>query len=80
MVENFYFVLDCYYLIGNGGMNVLVSVEILYNGVCDYFINGNMCIEIESVVDIVIWKSSSEFYYDVVEDGSNVSFNIVVEI
>lgn len=60
-------------------MNASVSVEILHNGVRDHFTNGNMRIEIESVADIATWKSSSEFHYDAVEDGSNVSLNIAAE-
>ncbi|EGR1124358.1 retention module-containing protein [Vibrio cholerae] len=79
MVENLYFVPDRHYSTGNGGMNASVSVEILHNGVRDHFTNGNMRIEIESVADIATWKSSSEFHYDAVEDGSNVSLNIAAE-
>ncbi|EIY4765587.1 retention module-containing protein [Vibrio cholerae] len=78
-VENLYFVPDRHYSTGNGGMNASVSVEILHNGVRDHFTNGNMRIEIESVADIATWKSSSEFHYDAVEDGSNVSLNIAAE-
>ncbi len=78
-VENLYFVPDRHYSTGNGGMNASVSVEILHNGVRDHFTNGNMRIEIESVTDIATWKSSSEFHYDAVEDGSNVSLNIAAE-
>ncbi|HGF7511656.1 TPA: retention module-containing protein [Vibrio cholerae] len=78
-VENLYFVLDRHYSTGNGGMNASVSVEILHNGVRDHFTNGNMRIEIESVADIATWKSSSEFHYDAVEDGSHVSLNIAAE-
>ncbi len=78
-VENLYFVPDRHYSTGNGGMNASVSVEILHNGVRDHFTNGNMRIEIESVADIATWKSSSEFHYDAVEDGSHVSLNIAVE-
>ncbi len=79
MVENLYFVPDRHYSTGNGGMNASVSVEILHNGVRDHFTNGNMRIEIESVADIATWKSSSEFHYDAVEDGSHVSLNIAAE-
>ncbi|WP_108244123.1 retention module-containing protein [Vibrio cholerae] len=78
-VENLYFVPDRHYSTGNGGMNASVSVEILHNGVRDHFTNGNMRIEIESVADIATWKSSSEFHYDAVEDGSHVSLNIAAE-
>ncbi|HGH8118330.1 TPA: retention module-containing protein [Vibrio cholerae] len=78
-VENLYFVPDRHYSTGNGGMNASVSVEILHNGVRDHFTNGNMRIEIESVADIATWKSSSEFHYNAVEDGSNVSLNIAAE-
>ncbi len=78
-VENLYFVPDRHYSTGNGGMNASVSVEILHNGVRDHFTNGNMRIEIESVADIATWKSSSEFHYDAVEDGSYVSLNIAAE-
>ncbi|HDV5421897.1 TPA: retention module-containing protein [Vibrio cholerae] len=78
-VENLYFVPDRHYSTGNGGMNASVSVEIRHNGVRDHFTNGNMRIEIESVADIATWKSSSEFHYDAVEDGSNVSLNIAAE-
>ncbi len=78
-VENLYFVPDRHYSTSNGGMNASVSVEILHNGVRDHFTNGNMRIEIESVADIATWKSSSEFHYDAVEDGSNVSLNIAAE-
>ncbi|WP_443098468.1 T1SS-143 repeat domain-containing protein [Vibrio cholerae] len=78
-VENLYFVPDRHYSTGNGGMNASVRVEILHNGVLDHVTNGNMRIEIESVADIATWKSSSEFHYDAVEDGSNVSLNIAAE-
>ncbi|MBJ6920678.1 retention module-containing protein [Vibrio cholerae] len=78
-VENLYFVPDRHYSTGNGGMNASVSVEILHNGVRDHFTNGNMRIEIESVADIATWKSSSEFHYDAVEDGSHISLNIAAE-
>ncbi len=78
-VENLYFVPDRHYSTGNGGMNASVSVEIRHNGVRDHFTNGNMRIEIESVADIATWKSSSEFHYDAVEDGSHVSLNIAAE-
>ncbi|HAS3584431.1 TPA: retention module-containing protein [Vibrio cholerae] len=78
-VENLYFVPDRHYSTGNGGMNASVSVEILHNVVRDHFTNGNMRIEIESVADIATWKSSSEFHYDAVEDGSHVSLNIAAE-
>ncbi|WP_114704632.1 retention module-containing protein [Vibrio cholerae] len=78
-VENLYFVPDRHYSTGNNGVNASVSVEILHNGVRDHFTNGNMRIEIESVADIATWKSSSEFHYDAVEDGSNVSLNIAAE-
>ncbi|HEQ3485869.1 TPA: retention module-containing protein [Vibrio cholerae] len=78
-VENLYFVPDRHYSTGNGGMNASVSVEILHNGVRDHFTNGNMRIEIESVADIATWRSSSEFHYDAVEDGSHVSLNIAAE-
>ncbi|EKF9846173.1 retention module-containing protein [Vibrio cholerae] len=78
-VENLYFVPDRHYSTGNNGVNASVSVEILHNGVRDHFTNGNMRIEIESVADIATWKSSSEFHYDAVEDGSHVSLNIAAE-
>ncbi|HGF7192696.1 TPA: retention module-containing protein, partial [Vibrio cholerae] len=78
-VDNLYFVPDRHYSSSNSGMSVTANVQIYRYGVPHHSSTGTVYIEIESVADIATWSSSSEFHYDAVEDGSNVSLNIAAQ-